>query len=101
MALRAEDARALLNAELNWKRAKMALEAAESQRTKVRDRCRPRLEVGAQTVGGVKITITPTTTGQSFSLKGYLERHKLTKTMEPFVGEGREYDRWTVKAATP
>lgn len=96
MALRATDARALLQAELACSRAKTKLKVAEAAREKLRVRCRPRLQDGQQTIGGIKITITPTSTGQSFSLKGYLERHKLTATMLPFVGTPTVYDRWTV-----
>lgn len=98
MALRAEHARKLLAAEQEWTRAKVALETAVRNREKERNRCRPGLELGKRIrSGGVEILITPTSTGQSFRLKDYLYKHKLTKAMREFVTEAREYDRWTVK----
>lgn len=100
--LRAESARNLATAEENWSKAKAALDAAERERTKWRARCRPLLATGElQVVGGVEITITPTATGKSFRLAEYLKKHKITKAMEPFIGEGSTYDRWTVKRRPP
>lgn len=95
--LRAESARNLATAEENWSKAKAALDVAERERTKWRARCRPLLADGHQVVGGVEITVTPTQSGMSFRLAEYLKTNKLTKAMQPFVGEGSTYDRWTVK----
>jgi hypothetical protein len=95
--LRAESARNLVKAEESWARAKAALDIAERERTKWRARCRPLLADGLNVVGGIEITVTPTSTGKSFRLAEYLKAHPISKAMRPFVGEGSTYDRWTVK----
>jgi hypothetical protein len=45
----------------------------------------------------VQITVTECVSGKSFRLAQYLRKYKITKTMQPFIGEGTPYDRWTVK----
>jgi hypothetical protein len=99
MALRAEHAQALLVAEKDWAAAKIALEEATARRQKARDRCRAGITLGERTsAGGVAILVTLCKSGRTFRLKDYLDKNKLTKAMTPFVTEGTEYDRWTVKA---
>jgi hypothetical protein len=96
--LKALQARKLLAAETAWTIARKQLDEAERERAKQRARCRPMIPAGELlTVGGIEIQVTSCSSGQSFSLKGYLEKHKLTKAMQPFVGQGSTYDRWTVK----
>lgn len=98
MAVTALQARALLAAETTWANAKNALDEATRARAKQRARCRGRLTSGELAVaGGVEVLVTETQSGQSFSLKGYLERHKITRAMAPFVGDPTPYDRWTVR----
>ena len=94
------EAKKLLKAEERYKEAKGALEEAERERDKARERCRPLLlsKAGeANIAGAISITVTPCVSAKSFRLAEYLRRYKVTKTMEPFVGEGKPYDRWTVK----
>lgn len=99
MSLRIE-ARKLLAAEQRCQEARGALEAAEREREKCRDRCRPLLAPGKLTLAGdVELMVAPACSPRTFRLAEYLRRHKLTKAMQPFVGEGTEYDRWTVKPA--
>jgi hypothetical protein len=94
----ATEAKKLLAAEESYQQAKGQLEEADRERQKAREACRPLLAIGKTTrIGDIEITVTPTMTGKSFRLAQYLRKHKLTKTMEPFVGEATSYDRWTVK----
>jgi hypothetical protein len=96
--LKALQARKLLAAETEWAIAKKALDEAERKRAKERARCRPMILAGElMTVGGIEIKVTSCAGSRSFSLKSYLEKHRLTKAMEPFVGQGAAYDRWTVR----
>ncbi len=51
-------------------------------------------------VGGVKIRLSPSISGESFSLKRYRELgHKITSAMVDAINAGKPYDRWTVTAA--
>ena len=97
MSLKTEAVK-LLAAEEAVKQAKGALEEAERERDKARDRCRPLLATGKPTLAGdIEITVTPCVSGKSFRLTQYLRVHTITKAMAPFIGMGTEYDRWTVK----
>jgi hypothetical protein len=97
MSLKTEAVK-LLAAEDAYKQAKGALEKAKRERDEARARCRPLLAANKTTMAGdIAITLTPCTSAESFRLAEYLRQHKITKAMAPFVGQGKEYDRWTVK----
>lgn len=97
MSLKTEAVK-LLTAEDDYSRAKGALEKAKHERDKARARCRPLLATDTTTLAGdISITVTACVSNRSFKLAEYLRNHRLTKAMEPFVGEGSAYDRWTVK----
>jgi hypothetical protein len=95
------EARKLLAAEEHYQDCKGALEQADRDRAKARERCLPLL-LGEPSVlaGDISITVTPCVSGKSFRLAQYLRKHKISKAMEPFIGEGTPYDRWTVKRVT-
>jgi hypothetical protein len=98
--LRPEHARDLAAADAKVHRAKRAFEKAKADRQELINRHRARLPLGEWIrAAGKVIRLTRPTSGRSFSLTGYLEHHTLTPEMEPFVGEGREYDRLDVKDA--
>lgn len=102
MALRAEYARKLLEAEKAYANARQVVAIAERERNRQRARCRSSIEDGKLTIaGGVQITVTPTSTGLSFRLAEFLKAHKISKSMAPFVGDATTYDRWTVKEVAP
>lgn len=98
-ALNASQARAIAKAEADYASAKAKLEQAKEDREKVRERYRDRLPIGQEVVaGGVRIKRSQKSTGQRFSLSRYLEKHKLTAAMKPFVSLG-SYEDWQVKPA--
>jgi len=97
MALTTE-ARKLLAAEDHYRHCKGALEQAERDRAKARERCRRLLTPGKTTVAGdIELTVTPCVSSPTFRLAQYLRKHKVTKAMEPFVGAGSLYERWVVR----
>lgn len=97
MSLKTE-APKLLKAEERYQKAKGELQAAKGDLDKARAACRPLLAVDKTTiVGDVAITVTSCVSAATFRLADFKRRYKVTKTMEPFIGEGSAYDRWTVK----
>ena len=99
--LRASQARAIARAEAAVARAQRELERAKATRAEVRARYRGRLTLGEPVeAGGFRIKVSEKLSGQSFRLKAFLEKHRLTAAMRPFVGEPTPYDDWQVKALT-
>jgi hypothetical protein len=97
--LRAPQARAIAEAEAKYARAKRDLEVAKVERDVVRARYAERLPLGQVVeAGGYVLKRIRKSTGKRFRLSAFLERHKLTKAMEPFVSE-REYEDWQVRPA--
>lgn len=95
--LRAEQARAIAKAEAEYSRCKKALEEAKDAREKVRARYRDKLPLGVEVeIGGLRIKRSEKSTGRRFSLSRYLEKHKLTAAMKPFVSLG-SYEDWQVR----
>lgn len=95
--LTAQQARVILRDELAVTEAKRALEQAKAKRKETRERYLDRIPIGELIeVGGVRIKRGWKTTGLSFRLTAYLAKHKLTKAMEPFVGQPTSYVDWQV-----
>lgn len=104
-----KQARRLLALDAEVKSRRAALEESERQLAKHRDRACSRVPLSTDSderkrkirvavIGGVSIRITPTTTGETFSLTTYQEAgHEVTKEMKEAITPGRPYDRWTVK----
>jgi hypothetical protein len=109
-ALSKKAAERLLEAEQAVQRQKAELEEAEQAREKLRDEYRDRVPLSDDAaerkkgvrivdVNGIKVRITPSNSGETFSLKRYREAgHKITKAMRDAIGAGKDFDRWTVKA---
>ncbi len=109
--LTADQARKLHAAEVAAARLKLALEGAEQERDKLRERYRNRVPLsenheerakGVRTtvVAGVTVRIFPLVSAERFSLKDYTKSgHGITPEMREHISEGKPYDRWTVKAA--
>lgn len=97
--VRPEQARALLGTEIAFAEAKAAFEAAKLKREEQRERLRDMVEPGEQLeVAGIRIKRTRKNTGRKFQLSEFLAKHKLTKSMEPFVTQPTTYEVWNVKA---
>ena len=95
--LTSQQARAIAQAEQAVADAKVELQRATEKRDEVRDRSRDRLPLGEELdVGGIRIKRIKKRAGRRFSLVKYLQKHKLTKAMEPFVTEAEPYEVWTV-----
>lgn len=99
-ALHPSQAKTIVDAETKYDEAKRALAAAKRHRDETRARYRELVPLGeAITVAGHLFKRIRKTSGPSFRLRAYLEKHKLTKAMEPYVGEPTEYEDWQVKRA--
>jgi hypothetical protein len=108
----ADQAKDLLEAEASVQTLKAELEAAEEKRQELRKELRSRVplsrdkdekgkRIRSVAIGGIKVRITPSMSGERFSLKRYREAgHKITKEMRQAITSGRPYDRWTVKKAS-
>jgi hypothetical protein len=90
-------ARALIKAELAYKRAKDEFEEQKRQRAKVRARYAHLFPVGEVVeIAGYRFRRFMARTGVSFRLAEYLKHHEVTAAMEPHVGEDSEYEDWSV-----
>lgn len=104
-----KQARRLHELDADVKRRRAALEEAERQLADQRDRVRSRVplssdkderkrKIRSAVVGGIGIRITPTTSGDSFSLRTYRDAgHEITPEMKEAITPGKRHDRWTVK----
>lgn len=93
-------ARVLLRAEQAVAAAQIALTEAKQERDKVRERYADRVPVGEEfVVAGIRVKRVEKSSGRSFKLRDYLEKHKLTAAMRPFVKDGSPYELWIVKEA--
>jgi hypothetical protein len=109
--LTAATARKLHDAEVAVAQLEAQLKLAREARDELRDRVRPRLAPAADAedrakgilegrAGGVLVRVAPAVSGESFSLKRYVEAgHRITAAMRDAISPGRPYDRWTVKPA--
>lgn len=109
--LTAATARKLHDAEVAVAQLKAQLELAEKSRDELRAKVRDRVPLAADPqdaakgireaiAGGVIVRIAPAVSGESFSLKRYVEAgHRITAAMRDAISSGRPYDRWTVKPA--
>lgn len=107
----ATQAEQLLEAEAAVRRYRAELDDAERRLAEVRKGLRTRVplstkqdekkkKIRAAVIGGVSIRVTPSRTGPRFSLRRYKEAgHEVTPEMKEAITPGRDYDRWTVKAA--
>lgn len=96
--LTAPQARKIADAEARYREAKRALEAAKEEREQVRARYADRVPIGAViSAGGLVIKRRVQTSGPSFRLAAFLERHKLTAQMRPFVTKGSPFEVWDVR----
>lgn len=107
----AAQARALHDAEVAVLQLEAQLEIAKKTRLELRGRYIERVPLsddvderarGIRKVvaGGVKIRITPATSGESFSLKAFKEAgHAITREMRAAISAGKPYHRWTVTNA--
>lgn len=98
--LSADQARNYAKADARVTAARDELVAAEKAREELRERYGPRVPIGEPiTVGGVRIKRSKPTSGPSFSIAKFLERHKLTAAMRPFFKPGKPYELWDVRQA--
>ena len=96
--LHPQQAMAIVRAEAAVDRAAAALKAAKKERDAVRARYREAVPLDEEIeVAGYSFKRVQKTTGPSFRLKAYLERHQLTDEMRPFVGTATSYEDWHVK----
>lgn len=85
-------------AEAKVAKAKRALERATEEREQVRARYRGRFPANRPIeAGGCLIKRIVSSTGQRFRLSAYLEHHKLSAAMRPFVTEPGSRERWDIK----
>jgi hypothetical protein len=90
-------ARAIIKAELAYKRAKDELEARKRDRAKVRARYAALFPLDQLVeIAGHRIKRFMNHTGVSFRLAQYLEHHEPTDEMRPHMGESGEYEDWSV-----
>lgn len=98
MRLHVSQAKKIAEAERAYSAAKQAYEDAKTEREEVRERYADRVPLGESVrAGAFEITRREHRNGPSFSIAGFLEKHKLTKTMHPFYDEGGSHERWSVK----
>jgi hypothetical protein len=109
--LTAATARKLHDAEVAVAQLEAQLELAKAARAKVREKVLPRVPLSPlpeeaakgirETIaGGVIVRVAPAVSGESFSLKRYVEAgHRITAAMRSAIAPGRPYERWTVKPA--
>jgi len=85
-SLHPQQAIKLARAQLAYIDAKRATDRARKERDRLPDQYRDRLPADEWlTVAGYRLRRSMRSTGQRFSLLAYLERHRLTKAMEPFI----------------
>lgn len=106
--LTAAQARKIHDADVRWQKAKLEAEEAETALKALRKRYRDRIPLsekaedaakGVREIvrAGIHIRVTPSVSGESFSLSKYREKgHKVTKAMREAIGGKTPYDRWTV-----
>lgn len=91
--------RVIVRAEDAVTAASAALEQAKRERAEVRASYADLLPLGEEVeLAGYRLKRALKSTGQRFSLKGYLERHgRVTAAMQPFVSGPTSYEDWQVK----
>ncbi len=97
--LRADQARALVDAQTRYDKAKRELEEAKTQRDQLLARLLPKFEIGRWlTVAGWAMRVTLQRPGDRFRLAEYLKAgHKITSSMRDFVTSGEERPRLWIK----
>jgi hypothetical protein len=100
----------LVEAEAAVRRAEATLESAERERREIRERLISKVplsrdeaertkKIRTAIVGGITIRVTPSQTGERFSLRRFREAgHEITPEMRKAITPGKTYERWTVKA---
>lgn len=101
--INAAQAAALKRAEDEVARTRAAAEKAERDRATIRARYRHLFPAagGELQGGGFSVKVTRVQGRLTFSLSGFLQKHRLTKAMKPFTRQGDPYDLWTVKRIDP
>jgi hypothetical protein len=98
----ATEAKKLLAADEHYQKAKGELQAAKADLDKARATCRPLLAIDkTTTIGDIAITVTACVSAATFRLADFKRRYKVTKQMEPFIGERTPYEKWTVRRVGP
>lgn len=97
--LTGRQALAIARAEIAVVATEKRLKQEKTARDEVRARYADLVPYGELKVAGWIIKRWRAGGGKSFSLGKYLEKHKLTKAMEPFVSDRPEHDRWVVASA--
>jgi hypothetical protein len=96
--LTTKQARAIGRAHSKRAELKRQLETADAEWETIRGRYRHLIPTGELVaVGGVRIKVTKKNSGPSFKIAKFLEQHKLTPQMRPFMGGNTPYDNWDVK----
>lgn len=100
--LQPAQARKLVDVETRYTDAKKQLDDLKRERSELRARYRDRIPLGKVVeVAGYRFKRSLKTAGARFRLSAFLEKHKLTKAMEPYVSDATEYEDWQIKPVTP
>lgn len=93
----------LVEAHVDYLRARAALDAAEANSKALRKKHRARVPYGSQVdVAGYRFRRSARSTGRRFSLGGYLKTgKKITADMRPFVSPASTWDLWEIEAIAP
>lgn len=97
---RAPQVRELVAAQARYDKAKRELEQARQERDEQLAKLLPKIELGRWiTVAGWVLRVTMQRSGDRFRLSEYLEHHKLTAAMKPYISPGAESPRLWLKPA--
>lgn len=93
----------LVDAHVAYLRARAVLDEAEAHSKALRKKHRARVPYGTEVeVAGYRFRRSPRSTGQRFSLSGYLKAgKKITDAMRPFVSKASTWDLWEIEAIAP